>query len=227
MNESNPSSQDGLSHLGADIFATQTGEIACDQAALLIGRCADLQLDEHAAHQQYPALFQHLHFCPDCTDEYRMVTGYAQRETAGQLRTPPTLPPLPSEFRSSVLRNTHKIIRSIFGGFAFAAAQSALRGASDRRQAVIDLANDRQLLVETGISTAAPNLRTLHLRFNAEEDQVQAAAALALTVGGALTQAAQLDESGEVTLLDIPPATYELRLTVGDIEYRIEQFEIS
>jgi hypothetical protein len=223
MNEPGTPPSNGLQRLAEHIFATESGEITCDQAAPLIGLCADIGLDDNAARERYPALFQHLHFCPDCSDEYRMLTDYARREAAGHLHSPQTLPPLPAEFRQSPLENLSKVLRSVFGGFALAAPQQALRGERDRRQATIDL-DGLQLVVDSETSPTDAELRSLHFRLLGTPQTTESI--LALTVDGQVDHETTLDASGEATLLDVSPGTYHLHLNHAGREYRIEQFEI-
>lgn len=77
--------QDPLTHLVEDVFATRDNEIQCDEAQILMARCADALLNEEASRQQYPALWHHFRFCPDCAEEYQMVMHLAQLEVDGQL----------------------------------------------------------------------------------------------------------------------------------------------
>jgi hypothetical protein len=223
MNEPGTPPSNGLQRLAEHIFATEGGEITCDQAASLIGLCADLDLDDDDARQRYPALFQHLHFCPDCSDEYRMLTDYARSEAAGHLRSPQALPPLPAEFRASPLENLSKVLRSVFGGFVLAAPQHALRGERDRRQATIDL-EGLQLVVDSETSPTDAELRSLHVRLQGAQQTSDTL--LSLIAGGHSEQETTLDAQGEAMLLDVLPGLYELHLNHAGREYRIEQFEI-
>ena len=229
MNEQAPSSQGGAKRLLEDIFTTQGNEITCSEAGRLIGLAADLVLSDAEAQERFPALFTHLRFCPDCTEEYRMVSDYARREAAGQLRIPGKIPPVPAEFLAPVRpEGKGALIRTLFGGFSLAVASSAMRGANEQWQATITLSDQLQVAIQAEISSTDSELRTLHFQLSspAPASPPPTAGSVQLEAGGAVEQDALLDNFGAAVLLDVLPGVYQLRLRLAGQEYLLEEFVI-
>jgi hypothetical protein len=80
--------KDALKHLVEDVFSTREDEIQCEEAEAMMARCAEAGLSDKDARDQYPALWHHFRFCPDCAEEYRLVMALAQMENTGQLKPP-------------------------------------------------------------------------------------------------------------------------------------------
>lgn len=222
--ESGPTPQDGAQRLVTALYATTGDEIPCSEAARLIGLAADLLLDDAAAQERFPALFHHLQFCPDCTEEYQMVSDYARREAAGQALTPPHMPPLPREFQIATGTRARQILRALFGGFTPALPQGALRGAQTFWQAAVELGEGRQLRIETRVSSTDEDLRTLH--FSLAGTAPAAPHLLRLETGGEVEQEMAFDAAGEAILRDVTPGGYQLRLLLADQEHLIGEFVI-
>jgi hypothetical protein len=100
-------------HLIQDIYSTRTDEIQCDEAQIQMAQCASLSLDEQAAQQQYPALFQHFRFCADCEAEYNMLLDLLQVEASQQAPQLAHIPPRPIAITAASLSEKPSPLRRL------------------------------------------------------------------------------------------------------------------
>ena len=226
---------DGVIRLVQDIYATRDDEIQCDTASELMVLCADGVLADHEARQQYPALFRHFRFCPDCAAEYNMLMELAQLEANDQLSQPITAPPLPREKPSgSLLSQAAEIVHRLrFPGFLAGAASVAVRGATASAPVKVDLrGSDLTLEIVKRRSSIHPDLWVLQCTVKTTIADVTAQwegspIRLQSEASGALEEVLMLDALGEVIFDQVEPGRYMLYFRLLDQAYTVEGIELS
>lgn len=222
---------DGLHRLVEDIFATRTDEVQCEEAAIQMVLCADQLMTTDEARQQFPALFHHFHFCPDCAIEYQMLMELARLETVGQLAAVERIPPRPPliEATGNLLASMQEVIRFLFTGFTLAPADLPVRGLTfGLLPTIIELAGDK-ITVELDVarSKVDPAQRILFCRVETSASEIEdnlAGSPVWLTVEstGKAEQRQILNEAGEVGFDQLAPGHYQCWLQLAGQTYVID-----
>lgn len=214
-----------------DIFSTRDDEMQCDEAGVQIARSADAGLSDKDSKKQYPALWQHFRFCPDCWAEYQMVKDLARLTAEGRLEQPSHIPPMPGEVYPPA-----RVDRSIipFPGFSPMVAATVARGTISIAEPIEIPMNTegRCITLDVSVSEQDPHLRDLFCTV-VEADPVQAERLEGSPVwlhkdhhDGAVIHEKTLNELGDVSFMDLPQGTYALRLHIGEQTHIIEDITL-
>jgi hypothetical protein len=215
--------QDSLARLVQDVFATRDDEIQCEEAGILIARCADALLSDDESRRQYPALWHHFRFCPDCAQEYRMVLDLAQLEAAGQLERPAHIPPLPDGGGPALWARAKDALTALFPGFPPTLVEAVTRGDAWGFEPVeVTLAQgELQIAFDVAPNERDADLRDLFCTVSAADPESLEGAPVWLQLGdeGPAVREKALDELGDVAFARLSPGRYALRLHLAGREY--------
>jgi hypothetical protein len=215
--------QNSPAHLVRDIFATRDDEIQCKEAGTLIVRCADALLSDEQARRQYPALWHHFRFCPDCAQEYRMVIELARLEAAGQLERPAHIPPLPDGGGPTVWKWATDALTALFPGFPLALVEDGARSKDwDFEPVEVTLAQgELQIALDTATNELNAGLCDLFCTVSTAAQETLEGAPVWLQLGdeGPAVREEALDELGDVSFARLQPGRYTLRLHLAGREY--------
>jgi hypothetical protein len=217
-----------MRRLVEDIFNTRDDEIQCEEARVLIARCTQALLTADEARRQYPALYHHFRFCPDCAEEYRLAMELARQEEGGQLHRPSHIPPAPARERSSVWAGMAKAVVAAFPGFPplLSAAGAPVRGGDAIAEPVDVILGDSGLRVtfDVAVNERDDDLRDLFCTILSAGQAPCVAfegSPVWLLLGDAGPPVAEgvLDELGDVVFLRMPPGLYALRFNLAGQAY--------
>lgn len=213
--------QNSLARLVRDVFATRDDEIQCEEAGILTARCADALLSDDESRRQYPALWQHFRFCPDCAQEYRMAIELAQLEATGKLERPAHVPPLPDGGGPTVWKRAQDALTALFPGFTPAQVEALTRG-DDWGLEPVELAlGQLQIALDVAPNERDAGLRDLFCTVSAPDQESLEGAPVWLQLGdeGPAVREGALDELGDVSFARLPPGKYALCLRLAGREH--------
>jgi hypothetical protein len=219
--------QKGIVHLLQDVFATKDHEIHCDQTTILMARSIHEQLSEDEGRRQYPELWHHFHFCPNCAQEYQMLGELVRLEANQQLVHPWHIPLPPDEGKPARWGFPNNVIQTLFPGFSFALATDARLVRQEREVVEVSLAQS-SVLIEFDVASHGDEAQLYDLfcyvsvTDEALCDYVDGALVwVQLGDDGPAIQEKALDELGEVTFARLPAGKYALRLQLAGQTYAV------
>lgn len=217
----------------ADVFATSIGEQQCDEVSAPLVLCAEALLDDQQAAQQYPVLFRHFRFCPDCRTEYDLLVQLVQMQKQRQVARPRTIPAMPVLPTIVAEAGSQRLFNILFPGFVPAVAGASVRGDQSFNFLPVTVSlgdhDEYQIKFDVIPSSTQPTLRTLFCTIASNAPSLFATDAHGwLEVGdNPIRQQEQpLSDTGEIVFDELAPNRYHLHLHWLDQEYVINAIEI-
>jgi hypothetical protein len=215
----------GLTRLARDVFDTRDDEIQCDQAAIQATRAADALFSDAESQRQYPGLWRHMQFCPDCAAEYRMALTLARLEADGRLEPVSPVPPLPDPARRPPFwSQVQETLTARFPGFPVLTGAAA-RGVDLCIGAPVEVTLRPGLRVsfDAAASTRDPGLCDLFCAVVADDAPLRAtlegAPVWLQLESGAVVQETALNDVGDAAFYQLAPQQYTWRLCLADQEF--------
>lgn len=215
------------------VFGTTGHEISCDAASIFMAQAVDARLSEESSQQQYPELWQHFQFCPDCAAEYEMLFDLAAAidvETA----TAVNIPPRPKTETNTLRQQIQQTFQAIFPGFVPQVAAALTRG-DDLAFEPVELTIDNQLTLEldVGVNEDDPTLRDLYCHLSARTREIENAlegstASLSLEADDiSILQEESISQLGDVSFTGLTAVTtYILRFQLANNLYEISGIQM-
>jgi len=215
----------GLTRLVRDVFDMRDDDIQCDQAAIQATHAADACLDDAESRRQYPGLWRHMQFCPDCAAEYRMALTLAHLEADGRLEPVSPIPPLPDPAgRPPFWSQVKETLTARFPGFPVLTGAGA-RGVELRAGAPVEVTLRLGLRVsfDSAANPRDPALCDLFCAVVADDPPLRATlegAPIWLQLeSGAVVQEKSLNDVGDGAFYQLAPQRYTWRLYLADQEF--------
>lgn len=224
-----------MHRLVEDIFNTQDDEIQCDEARILIARCTQVLLTADESRCQYPALWHHFRFCPDCAEEYGLAMELARQEEDGQLQRPAHIPPLPDKDSSSIRDWVASVVVTAFPGFPplSTGAGALVRGEASIAEPVDVILSESVLCLtlDVVVNEWDNDLRDLFCTISSIDQAPYATmegVPVWLLLGGEGPPVSEqaLDELGDVAFPRLRPGLYALRLDLEGQAYIVTDIEL-
>jgi len=215
-----------------DIFATSYNELQCDMADTLMAKSTHDGLSDEESQRQYPLLWQHFQFCPDCAEEYRMLVTLTHLEMTGQLQKPSRIPPIPGVTKPSLIKQIKEIIAKQFPGFQPALTLAIERGSGSLDMEPVEIELDMNYAVQFDLTPDEENTiyRHLYCTLLAEDDALVATnegCSVWLQVSdGGIVQEGAIDELGDFAFFHIKPDDYLIGLSLSGQEYVISNISV-
>lgn len=217
-----------LANMVDQIMGSQD-DLICDDALVLIARITAIGLSETQSRHQYPALWQHLGFCPDCADTYTLS---AELHALSAESAPPVeIPPRPRTTQLPLLTRVQNVVKQTFPGFS---VQTAVAVRSDSPQrSVTSTFSLGEIEIELAITPNKSNrqqydlLGTVFSENHALENALEGATAL-LQQNETIVQEKAINELGDFVLSNLDTQqTYDLHLIIVDQHYWVHQLTLS
>ena len=225
--ETNP-----LRKLLDDVQATTVNELQCDQAEILMAQSTHDGLSEEASKRQYPLLWQHFQFCPDCAEEYQMLVALTEMERSGELQRPLQIPPIPDGRKTSLLNKIKETLTQQFPGFQPAVAIAVQRGGGSLEMEPVEvgLDDDYAILFDLTSDEEDAAYRHLYGTLLVENDELLTACegnpVWLQLMDGKVIQEKSINELGDFVFSHINPGNYQIRLGFSSHEFIITDISV-
>ncbi len=209
-----------------DILETRTDEIQCDTALNLMAEITNPFLTEDESRQRYPQLWQHFHFCSRCTEEYRTLLTILQasKATISTIKVPPI--PKQESWLTILLRKFGDTVKEIPVQHQL---QGQLRGGEEK--AYTKTIDGHTLNISVRPNDRIDHLFDLECNFSNETEVHPISlegspVSLFVATTGAFVQEGALDSNGDISMLQVPQATYKLLIQTSQRPFLFGQIEI-
>jgi hypothetical protein len=215
-----------------DIFSTEINEIQCDQAGSMMAKSTHDGLSETESQRQYPLLWRHFQFCPDCAEEYRMLDELTELERSGRLNQPFHIPVVPDSKKTSFLNQIKEIFSIEFPGFQRDTVLAIQRGSGSLQMEPVEIVLGGEYTVQFDVTADEEDTSYRHLfgtLLTEDVDIMTASEGCSVWLqldDNVILQEEVIEELGDFSFSHIKPGDYLIRLLLPDKEYVISGISV-